>query len=288
MLKHRLIFGTLMTAFFLGLAIFDAHLDGSLTASAEDNKPMQATLLCGLIALLAIPAQIEFSKLASNKNLKIFLPLTIIASILLATSWYWPQLCAYNATKFHLQYIIFTTAFSLLAIFIYQARTLGNSGVIGNCAANFFSIFYLGFLSSFVLAIRIQFGVWPLLMFIFTVKFSDIGAYTFGRLFGKHKFSPNISPGKTWEGMAGAAVTAAIVAILFARGFGIMTPVTAAAFGICFAFIGQLGDLAESMLKRDAEQKDSADNVPGFGGILDIIDSPLIAAPLAYLFFICY
>jgi phosphatidate cytidylyltransferase len=57
-------------------------------------------------------------------------------------------------------------------------------------------------------------------------------------------------------------------------------------FGICFAFIGQLGDLAESMIKRDAEKKDSSNKVPGFGGILDIIDSPIVAAPFAYLFFI--
>jgi len=60
---------------------------------------------------------------------------------------------------------------------------------------------------------------------------------------------------------------------------------SAAIFGVCFAFIGQIGDLVESMMKRDAEQKDSANNVPGFGGILDIIDSPLLAAPFAYLFF---
>ena len=56
-------------------------------------------------------------------------------------------------------------------------------------------------------------------------------------------------------------------------------------FGVCFAFIGQLGDLAESMIKRSAEQKDSANSVPGFGGMLDVIDSPLAAAPFAYLFF---
>ena len=58
-------------------------------------------------------------------------------------------------------------------------------------------------------------------------------------------------------------------------------------FGPCFAFIGQMGDLVESMMKRDAELKDSGDKVPGFGGVLDIIDSPLVAAPFAFLFFLC-
>jgi phosphatidate cytidylyltransferase len=122
-------------------------------------------------------------------------------------------------------------------------------------------------------------------MFVFVVKSADIGAYTVGMLFGKHKFSPKISPGKTWEGMAGAVVLAVIVAFFFAAVFDIMVWPLAVVFGFCFAFIGQIGDLVESMIKRDARQKDSADNVPGFGGILDVIDSPLIAAPFAYLFF---
>jgi phosphatidate cytidylyltransferase len=85
--------------------------------------------------------------------------------------------------------------------------------------------------------------------------------------------------------MAGAVATAVIVAIGFAVSCDIMAWWPAAIFGFCFAFIGQLGDLAESMLKRDAEQKDSANKVPGFGGILDVIDSLLVAAPFSYLFF---
>ena len=125
-----------------------------------------------------------------------------------------------------------------------------------------------------------------MLMFVFVVKSADIGAYAIGSIFGRHKFSPNISPGKTWEGMCGAVAAAIIVAIGFAFICGIMTWRSAVIFGLCFAFIGQMGDLAESMMKRDAEQKDSANKVPGFGGVLDIVDSPLVAAPFAYLFFI--
>ena len=108
---------------------------------------------------------------------------------------------------------------------------------------NFFAIFYLGFLSSFIPAIRIEFGLWAMLMVIFVVKSADIGAYTAGTLFGRHKFSPRISPGKTWEGMAGAVVGAVIVAVGFAAGFSIMNWPMAVVFGICFAFIGQLGAL---------------------------------------------
>ena len=104
-------------------------------------------------------------------------------------------------------------------------------------------------------------------------------------LFGKHKFAPRISPGKTWEGIVGAVVFASIVALLFAHNCGIMPWYSAVLFGAVFAYGGQLADLAESMIKRDAEQKDSANSVPGFGGLLDIIDSPLATAPVAYLFF---
>ena len=128
-------------------------------------------------------------------------------------------------------------------------------------------------------------GLWSLLMAIFVVKSSDIGAYTLGRLIGKHRFAPRISPGKTWEGMLGAVIFAIIVANIFADQGKIMSWPLATLFGVCFAFIGQMGDLVESMLKRDAQIKDSSGRIPGFGGVLDVLDSPLVAAPFAYLFF---
>ncbi len=281
MLKYRLFFGTLMTVFFAAVVILGGWLDGSLTASGADDRTVRGTVLCILICALIIPAQFEFSKLAAAKDLKIFTPVSIIASILFAGTWYWLQLIAMPPEI----YLFFLSAFSVAVLLLYQYLGYGTSGVIANCGANCFSIIYLGLLSGLVLAVRIDFGLWPLLMFIFTVKSADIGAYAIGSLLGRHKFSPKISPTKTWEGMAGAIATAMIVAILFAVSCDIIDWWLAAVFGFCFAFIGQFGDLVESMIKRDAEQKDSAKRVPGFGGILDIIDSPLLAAPFAYLFF---
>lgn len=285
MLKHRLIFGTLMTIFFTAVVIFDGWLDASLSSSTQ-NKTVQATVFCLLIALLVVASQIELSKLIEKKNLKIFKPITIPASILLATSWYWPQIFKISLSG----YLLFVSALTFFALFFYQYFRYGISSVIANCGANAFSIIYIGLLSAFVPAIRIDFGPWALLMFVFVVKAADIGAYTTGSLFGKHKFSPNVSPNKTWEGMAGAVVTAVIVAVFFAD-YCIMKWPVAVLFGFCFAFIGQFGDLAESLIKRDTEQKDSASSggiaVPGFGGILDVIDSPLAAATFAYLFFVC-
>jgi phosphatidate cytidylyltransferase len=281
MLKYRLLFGTLMTVLFIAVIIFDGWLDGSLTATGADDKSVQGTIFCFLVALLAIPAQLELSKLAAVKNLKIFVPLAIIASILLAASRYVLQLIGIQA-EFYLPFLL---TFILLSIFVYQYLNYGTSGVFANCGVNCFSILYLGLLSSFCVAIRIDLGLWPLLMFVFVVKSADIGAYSIGTLFGKHKFSPKISPGKSWEGMTGAIAAAVIVAIGFVVSCDIMDLWAAIVFGIGLAFIGQLGDLAESMLKRDAEKKDSANKIPGFGGVLDIIDSPLVAAPFAYLFF---
>jgi phosphatidate cytidylyltransferase len=283
MLKHRLFFGTLMTLFFTGLIILDGWFDGSLTSSTA-TRGIQGTILCLLVAILAIPAQFEIACLITRTGTKVFRPIVIIASILLATSWYWRQFHP-EPLEFHLYYLLFVSAFSLFALLLYQGLRFGATDAMANCAANFFAIFYLGFLSSFVLGVRIDFGIWCVLMFVFTVKSSDIGAYTIGSLFGKHKFSPKISPHKTWQGLAGAVIFASIVAVLFSHFCGIMHWSCAVVFGAIFAFLGQLGDLAESMIKRDAEQKDSARTVPGFGGILDIIDSPLATAPVAYLFF---
>lgn len=283
MLKHRLFFGTLMTLLFVGLVVVDAWLDGSLTTSAPEAT-VQATILCLLIAILTIPGQLELARLIERTGPKIFKPIVITASILLATGWYWRQF-SFEPVEFHFYYVLFVSAFSLFAVLLYQGLHLATTGAMANCAANFFAVFYLGFLSGFVLGIRIDFGIWCLLMFIFTVKSSDIGAYTIGSLYGKHKCFPKISPNKTWQGLAGAVIFAVIVAVIFSLFCGIMRLSFAIIFGVVFAILGQLGDLAESMMKRDAQQKDSAYTVPGFGGILDIIDSPLGTAVVAYLFF---
>lgn len=289
MLKHRLLSGTLMGLAFVGVVILDGWLDGSWTASAADDKQVRGTLVCILMVFLVIVAQFEMSKLAGAKNLKLFRPVSIVGSILLASTWYWPQLIDIS-TQLYLSLVLTSV---LMALLLCQYIHYGTENVLANCGANCFSIIYLGLLSGFALAITVDFGVWSLLMVIFVVKSSDIGAYAIGRPFGKHKFSPNISPGKTWEGMAAAAVTAMTAAFAFAVGFDIigqriMIWWLAVIFGFCLAFVALVGDLVESMIKRDAQQKDSARNVPGFGGILDVIDSPLVAAPFGYVFFVLF
>ncbi|MBN1818485.1 MAG: phosphatidate cytidylyltransferase [Sedimentisphaerales bacterium] len=283
MLKYRLIFGTLMVVVFVGLILLDGYLDGSLTTTMTDKIP-QGTILCLLVALLAFPAQWEMRALAKQTGADIWLAVVIPASLLLATSWYWAQF-SFASGRFLALHLAGVQAGVLLLLFLFQARRYGTKDTILNCGANYFSLVYLGLFSSFVVAIRIEWGPWILLLFIFTVKSSDTGAYAIGRWLGKHPFSPSISPKKTWEGVLGGMFFAAITAVLFSVFCDIMDWRLGALFGVLFALLGQLGDLAESMIKRDARQKDSAGHVPGFGGVLDVIDSPLATAPAAYLFF---
>lgn len=268
-----------MALLFVGLVLFDARLDGSLTQAAPD-KPVQATLFMLMIALLAIPAQFELGNLIKQTGAHLFKSVTIPAAVLLATTFYWEQFT--NIWQLWVFYALCVPAFSFLVLFLAQALKFGTEGTIRNVSASFFSIIYLGFLCGFILIIRIEWGVWVLLHFIFTVKSSDIGAYTLGRLFGKHKLCPRISPGKTWEGLAGAALFAAGVSFVFSYFCGIMPGLWAISFGAVFGVLGQLGDLIESMIKRDAASKDSSSSIPGFGGLLDVIDSPLATAPAAF------
>ncbi len=130
----------------------------------------------------------------------------------------------------------------------------------------------------------------PLASMIATVKFSDIGQYVVGRSFGRRKLAPVISPGKTWEGAVGgiglATLVAAFVLPLIMFGTGGLQParmLAAGGYALSIAVAGLIGDLSESLLKRDAGVKDSSDWLPGFGGVLDLLDSLLFAGPVAYV-----
>jgi phosphatidate cytidylyltransferase len=123
-----------------------------------------------------------------------------------------------------------------------------------------------------------------LLTVILLTKACDIGAYFVGSAIGKHKLIPWLSPGKSWEGLIGGVALAAILGALAAQlsfdsaGFPVWY---GALVGITLGLVGQAGDLLESLLKRSTGVKNSG-TLPGFGGILDLIDSPLLVAPVAY------
>ncbi|MGV3346836.1 phosphatidate cytidylyltransferase [Enterobacteriaceae bacterium LUAb1] len=124
-------------------------------------------------------------------------------------------------------------------------------------------------------------GAWWLLYVMFLVWGADSGAYLFGKMFGRHKLAPSVSPGKTWEGFLGGLVTSALIAGLF----GLWAPLNVSPgilliCSVAAALASVLGDLTESMFKREAGIKDSGRLIPGHGGILDRIDSLTAAVPV--------
>ncbi len=125
---------------------------------------------------------------------------------------------------------------------------------------------------------------------VVVVKCSDIGAYTAGRLFGRHKLFPRLSPKKTWEGLAGGLVSAALASVVFSLAGGGALGVLAfslphaLALGVLLALAGVAGDLFESQIKRAAGVKDSSALIPGNGGVLDVFDSLLFAAPVMHAY----
>jgi phosphatidate cytidylyltransferase len=269
-----------MTVLFSSLVLFDGWLDGSLTASPEDNRQVQATLVALLVGAAAGLGGLELARLAASKGLVVLNPVCAVGVVLVSTSWWGARLMHVPVSI----YLPMATVLTLAGMMLWQQMRLGVNGVLANCGVSCFALLYLGLLGAFILAIRVDGGPLAFLTFVFVIKSSDIGAYTFGKLFGRHKLAPRVSPGKTWEGLGGAMVFAAVVSLAFAMISGIMGVWIAPVFGVVMAVVGQLSDLSESMLKRDAQQKDSSNRVPGFGGILDVIDSPLFAAPCAYLF----
>ena len=127
-------------------------------------------------------------------------------------------------------------------------------------------------------------GLGYLIMMFFTILATDIGAYFFGKRYGKHKLAPEVSPKKTIEGAVAGSLCAIITALIFGNLIHISW-VHSLFAGIIITFFAQIGDLSESLLKRDAGVKDSGNSLPGHGGFLDRADSYILSAPIAYYFF---
>lgn len=154
--------------------------------------------------------------------------------------------------------------------------------------------FYLGALPAFLIELRwANQGLVALAAHIAAAKCGDTGAYFGGRAFGRHKLCPWLSPNKTVEGavaglIASVVGTLAVVAIgaKLSNGPPAMSWLAAGVFGLTVGALAMLGDLVESLVKRDCQQKDASDLVPGFGGVLDVMDSLLFSAPLAFLLWV--
>jgi phosphatidate cytidylyltransferase len=193
--------------------------------------------------------------------------------------------------------IIAGSSLALIVVFVMllsagrRAWDRQSDRAIVRMAGTVLATLYLGGLAWFLMAIRVKHSVhfsgstMGVLMILLVVKFTDIGAYFGGRALGRHKLIVWLSPGKTWEGLVCGMLTAGVVGMICASFVTDiqLSPHKGFIFGVIIGGIGQVGDLMESLMKRDAEVKDSGRLIPGFGGILDVMDSPLFAAPFAYL-----
>ncbi len=190
-----------------------------------------------------------------------------------------------------------TFAAVLMLSFVIQSLQFEKPGrTMAKISGTILAVAYVGVLASFTIQLRwfegrLQ-GILALVYLVATAKGADTGAYTMGRLAGRHKLWPSLSPHKTIEGAAGGMVFSVAAALLVAAvaRFLLHVPTfswpVAALYGLVIGAVAQLGDLMESMIKRDCERKDASRAVPGFGGVLDVIDSLIFAGPVAYAFWL--
>jgi len=295
MLSTRLFFGLLMIAGLLlalcvdewlapwypiwfllsGCVLVAAARELTGLLDATSARPSGNSVIGGVLALLVAnwvphvgvpsPAPEGLSSLSYDPAQ----PLTVLAS---------PFLC-------------FTAV--LMISFVVQSLQFDKPGrTMAKIAGTILAVAYVGLLGSFMLQMRwfegrLQ-GIIALVFLVATAKGADTGAYTMGRLAGRHKLWPSLSPKKTVEGAVGGlafGVASALLVAAIAR-FVLRIPTLdwtiAGLYGLIVGAVAQLGDLMESMIKRDCERKDASTAVPGFGGVLDVIDSLIFAGPVAY------
>jgi phosphatidate cytidylyltransferase len=304
MLRYRLIFGPLMIAAFFGIVAFDGWLsERAIYAQGESPQTpaLEAALpLTGLLIVLMLLAVYEMGRLC---NIGGYHPVkhwaAFVCTGLICLPW------------IEMQQTVSPDVISLMTLKLNPVLIWLTGGLLGTClavmarrqtdratahiASTLFIILYLGLLGSFVVRIRCIWpsaaGAWLLLFFVLTVKLGDIGAFFTGKLFGKKKLVPWLSPGKTVEGFVGAIVVSAAAAVVGMKVWGALeghawvplNTVQALIFGVVMAIFGHAGDLLASLIKRDVGSKDSGSVVPAFGGFLDIFDSPLLAAPIGWV-----
>lgn len=224
---------------------------------------------------------------------------TVGGSVLLTATFFvpmWPALSGNGtdaATSFEwTAFVLVGVTMLLFAVEMARFREPGSS--TNNVAFGLLTVVYVGGLSGFLALLRHfeshnGWGIVALVSTLVITKFADTGAYAAGKSMGRTKLTPILSPGKTVEGAIGGIVAACLAAwIILTYVAPLVVPASPPAawrsllFGLLLALAGMHGDLAESLLKRDMQRKDSSTWLRGLGGVLDIIDSVLFAAPVAY------
>jgi phosphatidate cytidylyltransferase len=293
-LRNRLTFGPIMLLALLGLLLLDWWIERHTGGWVDDTmaKERHGVAGVGLLAMLLIilpPAIVELANLFAAERVKPYRFIAAVGAGSLAvhgflTQYGWFQPIAASCLAF---IIVFVMLFAALR----RASLKQTQEAIHDMAGTVLAMLYLGGLAWFLMAIRVKHSprfvgsTGVILMILLVVKFTDIGAFFGGKALGRRKLIPWLSPGKTWEGLFCGMLTAGLIGMLCASRIEHLLWWEGFIFGVVIGGIGQLGDLLESLMKRDAEVKDSGKLIPGFGGVLDVIDSPLLAAPFAYLMF---
>lgn len=299
MLRQRFVSGFALAFTGLIVVVLDVLLERQGYYYSWLGWAPRGLLTCLLVTILALIAIREFYVLARAAGAH---PFSVIGAILsahlvLETSGPGWLSEALGPNLSLVDFTAFVLAGGLAAAFVLQVVRWGTKGAFANIGATFLGVIYVGLLGSFLVRIRqmtwcteelynpVQ-GAYYLMIFVCTIKMTDICAFFAGKYGGRHRLIDSISPGKTVEGLLGGLAGGIITCVILCPITGILNSLSwSVILGVVLAGLGQLGDLAESIFKRDAEEKDSSDSVPGFGGLLDVIDSLLVAAPLAFLIF---
>jgi phosphatidate cytidylyltransferase len=269
-MSKRIIWGSLGAALLLGLI-----WAGSIWF----------TLAIGLLSILGI---LEYSQLLKKQNIRpqtaAMITLSLLLQALIYISAHYFSLKQTNFIIDGERIMCFFLFLAFLIVFVNELLRGNPEQGLLNAAANFFGTVYIGFMFAYILMVRLMPGGDGLFYILFTLLVTwsnDTGAYFVGSTLGKHKLSPRISPRKSIEGSIGGLIGGLtctwVLAFLFhKRGLPLII------LGVFVVAAGQIGDLIESIIKRNAGVKDSGTFLPGHGGLLDRFDSLLLAAPIVY------
>jgi phosphatidate cytidylyltransferase len=223
--------------------------------------------------------------------------LTMAGVIAIGAMNWWPAFQITRGVAPNSEVWLFVGGFALFTLIVAFLREMwlfrGPGNIVVRLAFTAFILIYLGVLPSFLAQLRWLPGdrsTVALALAVFVPKCNDIGAYftgkfLTGRILGRTPMTPLLSPKKTWQGAIGGMLASVGVAVAVQAMFPVIPGgwVGAVGFGLTVGLAGILGDLAESLIKRDLQTKDASKSVPGFGGVLDVVDSLLFAAPVAFI-----
>ncbi|MCX5687006.1 MAG: phosphatidate cytidylyltransferase [Candidatus Omnitrophica bacterium] len=181
----------------------------------------------------------------------------------------------------------FFIVIACMFIFVLQFIRRDSSQALASIAVTLFGLLYIAWFFSFFIKLKfLPNGTWLVAFLILVTKMGDVGAYLIGSSIGKHNLIPRISPHKTIEGTVGGLIFSLLTALAskcYLAGFSYGHLIT---LGILLGILAQVGDLAESLIKRDIGVKDSGHNLSGFGGMFDLIDSLLFTTPIFYFYIV--